>query len=99
MSILVDHNVPRKYVHLLNEWGYNTSPLTDHVAPDSTDPDVIALAQTLDAVLLTADLDFANILLYPPGNYAGIMVMRYEASDETALTITLRQALSDSVPR
>jgi predicted nuclease of predicted toxin-antitoxin system len=95
MSVLVDHNVPCKYVRWLQDWGYNASPLADHVPPDSTDPDVIALAQALDAVLLTADLDFANIFDYPPGNYAGIVVMRYEAANETALAHTLQQVMND----
>jgi predicted nuclease of predicted toxin-antitoxin system len=93
MSILIDHCVPQKFLRLLQTWGYNASLLTEHIAADSTDADVIALAQNLDAVLLTADLDFANILNYPPGSYAGIIVMRYDAAEEMALTHTLQQAL------
>jgi predicted nuclease of predicted toxin-antitoxin system len=95
MSVLLDHCVPRKYLRLLQSWGYEATLLTEHVAPDTTDVDVIMLAQTLDAVLLTVDLDFANILNYPPDAYAGIVVMRYEASSEDLLVATLRQALAD----
>jgi predicted nuclease of predicted toxin-antitoxin system len=69
--------------------------LTEHIAADSADADVLQLAQKLDAVLLTFDLDFSNILDYPPQDYPGTIVLRYEARDETALTVTLRQALSD----
>jgi hypothetical protein len=46
-------------------------------------------------VLLTADLDFANTLNYPPGSYAGITVMRYGAASEAGLILTLRLALED----
>ncbi len=95
MSILLDHCVPRKYLRLLQSWGYNAMLLTEHVAPDAADVDVIALAQTLDAVLLTVDLDFANILNYPPDDFAGIVVMRYEASNEDFLAASLQQALTD----
>lgn len=95
MSLLVDHCVPRKFVRLLVEWGYVATPLAEHAATDSPDPDVLALAQQLDAVLLTVDLDFANILDYPPGNYAGIVVMRYDINEEAALAVSLRQALED----
>jgi predicted nuclease of predicted toxin-antitoxin system len=95
MSLLLDHNVPRKYLRLLQEWGYESTVLDEHIAADADDADVIALAQELDAVLLTADLDFANILDYPPADHAGIVVMRYEATDETGITATLKQALTD----
>ena len=65
------------------------------MAADADDPDLLQLAQKLDAVLLTVDLDFSNILEYPPEEYAGLVVMRYEAKDENALTATLQQALTD----
>jgi predicted nuclease of predicted toxin-antitoxin system len=71
--------------------------LLDHCTPrqDASDAEVIALAQGLDAVLLTIDLDFANILNYPPEDYAGILVIRYQASEEAAIDTALRQALED----
>lgn len=95
MSILIDHCVPRKYLRLLKSWGYDATILSQHIPADSDDPDVLKLAQTLDAILLTVDLDFSNILNYPPHNHAGIIVMRYEAKDERGLTRTLRTALHD----
>lgn len=93
--ILLDHCVPRRYLRLLREWGYLTVLLTEHIAADSPDPDVIALAGELDAVLLTIDLDFSNILDYPPANYGGIVVLRYAIEDEADLDVTLKSALDD----
>ena len=95
MSILLDQCVPRRYLRLLHEWGYAASPLADHAAIDSLDERVIAVAQSLDAVLLTIDLDFANILDYPPRDNHGIIVLRYRAMDEGTLDATLRQLLED----
>ena len=46
-------------------------------------------------MLLTADLDFANIISYPPANDDGIIVMRYETAEEASLTLSLQQALED----
>jgi predicted nuclease of predicted toxin-antitoxin system len=95
MNLLVDHCVPAKFVRLLRDWGHTASPSTDHIAPDASDTDVVALAQTLDAILITADLDFANIFDYPPGDYQGILVLRYDPAEESALELTLRQVLTD----
>lgn len=95
MTILLDHCVPRRYLKLLHQWGYQAELTIAHIAPDAKDVDVIALAIKLDAALLTIDLDFANILNYPPANYAGLVVMRYEVKDESIIDTTLKTALDD----
>jgi predicted nuclease of predicted toxin-antitoxin system len=91
--ILLDHCTPRRYLRLLQLWGYTADITINHIRQDATDSDVIALAQALDAVLLTVDLDFANILDYPPEYYGGIIVLRYQANEETMVDKALRQAL------
>lgn len=95
MSILLDHCVPDLYAKLLVEWGYQVHLLRAHIRPDSDDPDVLALTTSLDAVLLTVDTDFSNILNYPPQNYAGMVILRYRLADEKVLNETLKQALAD----
>lgn len=93
--ILLDHCMPRRYQRLLSEWGYPVALLTEHLPADAPDSDVLQTAQQLDAVVLTVDLDFANIIDYPPKQYAGIVVLRYQARDQDALDQTLKTAFSD----
>lgn len=95
MSILVDHCVPNIFLHVLQQWGYEANPLKKYISPDADDPDVLLLAQKLDAVLLTADMDFSNILNYPPQDYQGIIVIRYQAVQETESIAALKSALED----
>jgi hypothetical protein len=64
--ILLDHCTPRRYLRLVQAWGYEADITINHIPQDANDTEVIALAQKLDAVLLTIDLDFSNILDYPP---------------------------------
>lgn len=93
--ILLDNCVPRRYLRLLKEWGYDAILMTDQIAANSTDPAVIELAVKLDAILLTVDLDFSNILNYPPQDYQGIIVLRYHIRDEQDIDNTLKIALED----
>lgn len=60
MSVLIDLCVPQKFKTLLNAWGYEAIFMSEHIHEASTDHDVIALAQELDALLLTVDLDFSK---------------------------------------
>jgi predicted nuclease of predicted toxin-antitoxin system len=95
MSVLLDHCVPRKYQRLLRDWGYDVHLLHNHIQPDSNDSDVLHLAKTLDSVLLTVDMDFSNILTYPPDQFGGIIVLRYQAKRESENILTLRRVLQD----
>lgn len=95
MTILLDHCVPRRYARLLAAWGYKVELSTEYIAANAPDSEVISLAQQRDAVLLTVDLDFANILNYPPAGFGGIIVMRYRVEDESRLDSTLKIALED----
>jgi predicted nuclease of predicted toxin-antitoxin system len=40
------------------------------------DPDLLAVASREGRCLLTLDLDFANVLAYPPESHGGIVVFR-----------------------
>lgn len=44
---------------------------------------------------MTIDMDFSNILTYPPQSYAGIIVIRYGADVETAAVQTLKKVLAE----
>lgn len=93
--ILLDNCVAGRYVRVLREFGYIAERSVKYVSEDADDKDVIAVATRLDAVLLTTDMDFSNILEYPPEKYQGIIIMRYKASDEGALDIVLRTVLTE----
>ena len=50
--------------------------LRDHLPTDAPDPMVIAKAQELDAILLSLNGDFADIVAYPPAKFGGIIAMQ-----------------------
>ena len=95
MTILLDHCVPRRYRRLLTEWGYAAVLMTDHLPSNAKDPEVLALAQRLDAILLSVDGDFGNVLDYPPQDYQGIIVLKYRIQHEFDIDQCLQSALTD----
>ena len=42
-------------------------------------------------MLITLDLDFANIQAYPPGHYAGIVVLRPKTQDRATVVAYVRK--------
>jgi len=82
MKILADHCVYGKTVKLLRAQGHTVLTLKEMGQANAPDPQVLALAQSLDAVLVTNDKGFGNILTYPPGRYGGIIVLRITATNQ-----------------
>ena len=83
MRFLLDANIPysAKEAFPARHTAIHVRDIGLHRAADEV---VIGWAKRHRAVLVTRDLDFANILRFPPQRYAGIMVLRlphfYEAT-------------------
>ena len=76
MRFLVDANLPRSLVDLISNLGHQVEFVRDIGMADAPDSAVSKHAQAAGAVLLTRDLDFADIRNYPPEHYPGIVVFR-----------------------
>jgi predicted nuclease of predicted toxin-antitoxin system len=57
---------------------------------DAADTTVIAHAQKLDAILVTLNGDFANIINYPPSGYGGIIALQVRNHPENLHAIVMR---------
>ncbi len=71
LRLLIDENVRREVADFLKE-NHNIKIL----AAGTKDEVMAAVAAKEKRILITHDLDFANIFLYPPTKYAGIVVLR-----------------------
>ena len=76
MQIKLDENMPPVVADLLRGEGHDVRTVYDQGLRSCSDPEVIAACQAENRVLLSLDLDFSNILVYPPEDYAGLIVLR-----------------------
>jgi predicted nuclease of predicted toxin-antitoxin system len=104
MRFLVDANLPRSALPLLERFGHVAGHARDLGLGTAPDSEVAARARSTGSALLTRDLDFSDIRLYPPADYAGLVVMRLP-DDATAGQIVLllerflkQPALVDCLP-
>ena len=58
-----------------------------HASPDAA---VIRKAQALNAILLSLNGDFADIVSYPPSDYAGIVALEIRDHPEVTEVVTDR---------
>ena len=63
-------------VEILRHHGHAVTRLREVMPKGSPDEQVISRAATLDAILLSLNGDFSDIVAYPPANYAGIIAVQ-----------------------
>jgi predicted nuclease of predicted toxin-antitoxin system len=78
-----DQCVPREITDTLTNQGCAVVLLRDALPVRTPDPTVIAQAQQLDAILVSLNGDFADIVAYPPAAYGGIIAIQLHNHPET----------------
>jgi predicted nuclease of predicted toxin-antitoxin system len=77
MKLLIDECVLGKTAKLLKESGFSIITLQELGKTSATNGTIITIARKEKAVIITNDLDFGNLLLYPLGEtHPGIIVLR-----------------------
>ena len=82
LRFFADHCLPGPVIQMLQEGGHEVLRLRDYIPPDSSDQLVILKAQELDAILLSLNGDFADIVTYPPANNRGILALQVRTHPE-----------------
>jgi predicted nuclease of predicted toxin-antitoxin system len=98
MLLIADANVFVPMVDGLRNMGHDVFDVKEQGLENLSDPEIFRLAQKEQRILVTMDKDFSNILLYPPGEHQGIIVVklyRLKVADATKLFL---DAMNDIKP-
>ncbi|OGF65057.1 MAG: hypothetical protein A2Y62_16660 [Candidatus Fischerbacteria bacterium RBG_13_37_8] len=74
--LLADENISPRTVSFLRSLGYKVFDLRENNLTSISDEEILKLAKKKNSVLITMDKHFANIIKYPPKDYAGIIRIR-----------------------
>ena len=78
MQFKIDENLPPELADLLAAAGHNASTVESERLGGAADPEIAAVCRQEGRILITLDLDFADIRFYPPGSLPGTVVMRLD---------------------
>jgi predicted nuclease of predicted toxin-antitoxin system len=96
LRFLADHCISNFIVQTLRDAKYEVFRLRDLLPVDSSDAVVIAKAQEVEAILLSLNGDFADIVTYPPKNYKGIVALQMRNHSEILPHLSTRLMLTSS---
>ncbi len=91
MKFKTDENLPREAATVLQSAGFDAETVWNEALSGAPDEILADRARREGRVLVTLDLDFANIRHYPPEKHAGIVVLRPSNQDIESVLSLLRR--------
>lgn len=85
MKIKLDENLPLQIAAGLAAFGHDVHTVYEENLAGSKDPKIWAAAQSEQRLLLTQDLDFADMRQFVPGTHHGILLMRLQSPSRSNL--------------
>ncbi len=72
----LDENLPRRVEPALRVLGHDVETALTEGLAGASDPELLAACVAENRVLVTLDLDFSDMRVYPPGGHCGVWVLR-----------------------
>lgn len=76
MLFKLDENLPGALARLFAEGGHDAVTVAEQEMTGASDPRIASVCRAEGRVLVTMDMDFADIRNYPPQDYPGLVVFR-----------------------
>jgi predicted nuclease of predicted toxin-antitoxin system len=94
----LDENLSPALLSIFAAAGHDAHSIVQQALGGQPDARVIDVCRSEDRALVTLDLDFANILIYPPAKFPGIVVLRLVNQAHVAAEAAIRRML-ELLPR
>lgn len=93
MRFKIDEKLPVEVRELLLGAGFEATTVSDEDLSGSPDLNIAAICQREQRIIVSLDLDFADIRNYPPTEYAGIIVLRLQRQDRNAVLAIIERLI------
>ena len=93
MKFKVDENFPIEVAQRLHQAGHDAVTVLEQQLGGEADTNLARICQLENRVIITLDLDFADIRAYPPQEYAGLIVLRLKQQDKPYVLLVFERLL------
>jgi predicted nuclease of predicted toxin-antitoxin system len=85
LRVKLDENLPTDLRDLIRARGHDAHTVEDEGAKGRPDEFVAALVRDERRILITLDVEFGDLRVYPPKEYAGIVLLRLKRQGKSHL--------------
>lgn len=85
MKFKVDENLPSEHAEMLRAAGHDATTVAEQKLTGAEDAALMQRCWSEGRILVTLDMDFANVRAYPPETHPGILVFRSKTQDKVTL--------------
>jgi len=93
MRFKIDENLPLECAHVFRAFGHDATTVLEEGIGGGADQELLSVCSMEKRALVTLDLDFSDIRLYPPGEFPGIVVFRLSSQDKCYLLECLHRVM------
>ena len=93
MKFKIDENLPIEVVGILKEAGFEADSVYDEKLGGFPDSSIFDVCLKEKMVLITLDLDFSDVRLYPPDSHFGIIVLRLNSLSKIKIVQKIKQII------
>ncbi len=94
MRLLLDENLSPQQALILRSQGHDAIAVIDIGLSGAPDEAIRAFAIETGRILLTLDVDFANMLRFPPADTPGVIRLKVHPPSEAAIRDQIQQTLA-----
>ncbi len=94
MKFKVDENLPVEIAEILRAADHDVLMVFDQGLQGGSDSRIASVCKQEERVIVTLDLDFADIRAYPPEQFSGIIVLRVARQDKNHVIAVFKQIIS-----
>jgi predicted nuclease of predicted toxin-antitoxin system len=77
LTFLIDEDISRSTAQIIKKKGFEVLDARDCGLKGKSDEEIFKFAQKKKAVILTGDMGFGNLLRFPVGSHAGIVIAHF----------------------
>ncbi len=94
MKFKTDENFHPDAAELLRKHGHDVLTVWDQNLRGASDDKLTAICSKEQRAMITLDLDFADIMAYPPGEFPGLIVLRLKDQSRKSILSVMEGIIS-----
>jgi len=90
----IDENMPVEVAELLRDHGHDAMTVYEQGLAGGSDRRILDVCDAEERILMTLDIDFADIRTYPPQDHFGLIVFRLDRQDKPHVLSAVQKTLA-----